>query len=87
MLADKDIYLRIIDNHPFKLSPEEAEYRKSEGPERCDKCIHFYVRKTDGFTVCEVVRPTEDGNEEPISPNYVCRFTTDDGENFPLLDE
>jgi hypothetical protein len=84
MNADKDIYLRVMEDRPFKLSAEEVDYRKSEGSERCGGCAHFYQRKIDGHTVCEVFRPEDDDN---IIENYVCNFWNDDNEHYPLLGE
>jgi len=83
---DKDTYDRMIENRPFKFNSEESEYAPSKGKERCDSCLHYFVRKLDEFVVCEVVRPTEDG-EESIIPNYKCKFFTPDGENYPLLED
>ena len=84
MIADKEIYLRILEDRPFKLSAEEVEYSPSKGKERCSACVHFYVRKVDEHTVCEIFRPE---NDENVAPNYKCRFWNDDNENYPLLDE
>lgn len=90
MIADKALYLRILDNRPLKLSPEEAEYRKAsagekEGGALCANCWHFFTRDADDFHVCEVVRPPEE-DEESIDPEYRCRFFTgDNGKTFPLL--
>ena len=82
----KDTYDRLLENRPFKLSPEEADYRPAEGTEKCGNCIHLFERVADEFKVCEVVRPDEDGIEA-IFPNYTCMFQTSDGENYPLLEE
>lgn len=86
MVASFELYKRILENRPLKLTPEEAEYGPGEGQEVCKNCMHFFIRKVDGFTVCEVVRP-EDEETEAIQPNYKCRFMTDDGENYPLLED
>ena len=82
----KETYERLLENRPFKLNPDEADYGPGEGEIVCKNCIHYFERKADGFAVCEVVRPDEDG-VEAIQPFYKCRFWTNDGENFPLLDE
>jgi hypothetical protein len=82
----KDTYDRLLENRPFKLNAEESEYGPAEGEQRCDRCVHFFTRKVDSFTVCEVVRPDEEGIEA-IQPGYKCMFWTDDGENYPLLAE
>lgn len=82
----KDTYDRLLENRPFKLSADEADYRKAEGPEKCAGCIHLFERRADHFLVCEVVRPDEDGIEA-IQPAYTCMFQTEDGQNYPLLKE
>lgn len=84
--VSKETYERLIDNRPFKLAPEEADYGPAKGEDQCQYCIHFFVRKVDGFTVCEIVRPDED-NVEAIIPNYKCMFFTHDGEEYPFLEE
>lgn len=82
----KDTYLRIIENRPFKLSPEEAGYEPADADYRCRDCMHFFTRRVDGFNVCEIVRPDDD-EVESIIPNYKCKFWTSDGEEHPLLEE
>lgn len=85
MIADKALYLRILDNRPVKFNAEEAQYRKSTGKEKCGGCAHFYTRNNDGHTVCEIFRP--EGEDENVKANYVCQFWNDDSEHFPLLEE
>ena len=78
---DFDTYERLIQNHPFKFSPEEVNYRKGEGDPRCKNCAHFFTRKLDGFTVCEIMRVSED-TDESVDPRYVCDFQND-GDEYP----
>ena len=87
MLISFDCYLRVADSRPFKLSPEEVDYRETDEKERCQSCIHFYLRKTDGYAVCEIMRDTKtDEDETPIDPLKVCSYFTKDGDNFPFIE-
>ena len=74
-------YKELIEDRPAKMTEEESAYQDAEGKESCGKCLHFFQRKIDGFGVCEVVRPDDDG---PVEPDYVCDFFTVDGDVFPL---
>jgi hypothetical protein len=83
--VSKDAYLRLIENRPYKFDAEEVNYREAEGDESCGDCQHFYTRKVDGYNVCEVFRDVTKKGENPIDPEKVCDFFTEDGEEFPLL--
>ena len=81
-----DTYDRLISDRPFKLSPEEVNYTKAKGTERCEYCVHFYNRVVDDWKVCEILRDIkDDDNEYPIKPDFRCDFFTTDNETFPLL--
>ena len=82
------LYRRVMDNRPFKMSRGEAGYRQAAEDEigagcHCRDCIHFFTRRVDGLNTCEIYRDEQD--EQSIEPNYVCRYFTADGEEFPLL--
>ncbi len=82
VMADLKDYKELMAETLVKFSPDEVNYRDAEGKERCDRCIHFFERKVDGWGMCEMVRPDKD---DPVSPDYVCKFYTRDGDEFPLL--
>lgn len=84
-LVSFDAYRRLVENRPFKFDEEQVNYRRSEGEEKCGGCAHFFTRSLDKFGVCEIFRPTK--GEESVLANMVCDFQTQDGENYPLLDE
>jgi hypothetical protein len=84
--VSKESYLRLVENRPYKFDREEVAYREGEGEEVCAKCVHFYLRKTDGYAVCEIFRDGEGRNEKPIDPAWTCSFHTVNGKDFPLLD-
>jgi hypothetical protein len=78
-------YEALVEDHPEKLSAEEVDYRDAEGEEKCKLCFHFFTQGGgDRRTVCEIFRPT--GEDENVDPNYVCRFFTEDMEEYPLLE-
>jgi hypothetical protein len=83
MPSERKAYDSMIADRPAKFDEDEVEYRMAEkkGP-RCGTCVHFFERKVDGFTTCEIFRPADDG---PVKENYVCDYWTEDGETFPLL--
>jgi hypothetical protein len=83
--VSKDMFERVIANRPFKLDEDEVSYRKSEGDEACHDCVHFFERVKDKFHTCEIFRPT--GKQESVNPEYVCDFFTDNGTDFPLLED
>ena len=82
MTVSKDLYDRIVADRPFKLSADEVNFREGGSEAHCRGCVHYYVRKADGFTVCEIYRPEDDAM---IPADGVCDFFSEDGENFPLL--
>ena len=86
MSVEFESYERLLKNRPFKFSGDEVNFRAGENDARCDQCIHFFKRKLDGFTVCEIFRPEEE-SEEAVAPNYVCDFFTTDGEEYPFQEE
>lgn len=82
-----ELYREIINDRPKKLTESEVNYRESDSPvyaKRCRRCLHFFERALDGFSVCELMRPDSD---ESVEPDHVCDFFTRDGEDFPLLGE
>jgi hypothetical protein len=81
----KEMYDRLIENRPFKFAPEEVGYQKADDGNRCDTCIHFFLRKTDGFAVCEIMRDPD--GDESVIPNYRCMFQSSDGEEYPYIEE
>jgi hypothetical protein len=88
MTVSKDMYLRVIRNRPFKFSGEEVNYRDSEyEDECCGECFHFYTRNKDGYAVCEIFRDVSKKDEQPVKDQYVCDFFTEEGEEFPLLED
>lgn len=92
--VSKELYDRLIENRPFKLSAEEVNYRdatkhtkysflQTDDP-RCANCIHFYTREIDQHHTCELFRPEDD---ESVGEEYVCDFFSVDGKEFPLYIE
>jgi len=82
--VSKELYDRLIENRPLKLSEEEVSFRAPHDvEEKCSGCIHFFKRALDGFTTCEIFRPA---NDSSVDPAGVCDFFSVDGETFPLLD-
>jgi hypothetical protein len=79
-------YNHLIDDRPEKWLPDSVHYRPSDGEEKCRRCLHFYTRKLDGFGVCELIRDA-DTDEDGVDGDNVCDFYTQDGENFPLLED
>ena len=84
MTVSLSLYRRLMDNRPLKFNEDEVNFRKSDGDERCEGCVHYFTRGVDGYSVCEIYR--SDTEERSIPPDYVCDFHTTDGEKFPLLD-
>lgn len=84
MPVSKGLYDLVVESRPFKLGRVDVEYRKSDGPEYCKNCLHFYERRWDKFGVCEIFRD-EKTDEKGVNPEYVCSFQTPDGNDFPLL--
>ena len=80
-----ETYKRLLEDRPFKLAPDEVNYRAGE-EHHCSDCIHFFSRKVDGFHTCEVMRPDDDAVESIIA-NYVCDLYTSDGEEYPYQEE
>ena len=76
-------YTALTRDHPPKFNEEEVNYREAEGEEKCSGCLHFYTGEVAGRNVCEILRP----EGESIEPDYVCRFTTTDGQTYPLLEK
>lgn len=85
MTVSKESYLRLVENRPYKFDSEEVNYRKSDGEEACERCVHFFERLTDKFHVCEIFRPVK--GKETVDPEFVCDFFTADGESHPLLED
>lgn len=81
-LADYD---EVMGDRPYKLDQKAASYGPATSDHRCDRCMHFFLRKTDGMAVCEIVRPIPPDQEE-ILPEFRCKFFTEDGEDFPLYE-
>jgi len=84
-MIDFGTYERLLLNHPFKFGPDEVGYRKSDSDYTCANCAHFYTRKLDGFTVCEIMRPSEE-EIESVDPRWVCDFQND-GDEYPFQEE
>jgi tRNA U54 and U55 pseudouridine synthase Pus10 len=78
--VSKELYLRLLEDRPFKLNEEESNYRKSDTKEECGNCSHFFERVVDEFHTCEVVRKLDDSS---IEGDYVCNFWTDGKESKP----
>lgn len=84
-LVTFDEYKDLLEDRPTKFKVEQVEYQKASKDEpHCQDCAHFFVRRIDGFSVCEILRTDDDRG---IFPNYRCRFQTDNGEDYPLLEE
>jgi len=84
-MIDKREYDKLIAERPRKFTPNEVGYRKAPrgSEQRCENCGHFYVRKVDGFTTCEIMRSAET-DEKGVDPKYLCNWWTRDGEDHPL---
>lgn len=80
--ASMEDYEHLFADRPYKFDQQASNYHRATAQEpRCDSCMHFFQRKLDGHTVCEVVRPVP---EEVIYPEFTCKFQTADGMKFPL---
>lgn len=85
--VSKDAYERCIENRPFKFAPNEVNYHEyDDKDQRCETCVHFFNRVKDDWKTCEILRIVKKKDEEPIDPEYVCSFWTEDGQEFPLLE-
>ena len=71
--VSKESYERLLRDRPYKFDEEEVNYRDGEGEDVCATCIHFFTRKVDGYSTCEIFRPSDDS---PVDPDYVCDFHT-----------
>jgi len=86
MKATREQYEELIQNRPDKFTPEQVDYAPANSNKlRCGRCLHFFTRNRDGFHVCEILR-SEQIDADGINPFYDCRFFTEDGEHFPLLE-
>lgn len=82
-----EMYDNLMAARPYKFGPEDVGYIKSEDENKCEGCVHFYTRATDGYNVCELIRiVVDDDNEKPIEADYRCDFFTETGSKFPYLD-
>lgn len=79
-----EAYKELVEDRPRKWSEEDVNYRKAEGKEECERCIHFFERRIDKFGVCELMR-SERTDEDGVNPEWTCSFFTKDGKTFPLL--
>ena len=84
--ATLEDYEELMNMAPMKFDQYAANYHRAKaGEPRCDQCVHFFGRagdiKVNQYHVCEIVRPVP---EEEILPEWTCKFTTADGENFPM---
>jgi hypothetical protein len=75
-------YQDLLADRPTKFGPEEVDYEEASGPERCRRCIHFFENLVRPASTCEIVRLEGD---KDIKADWVCKFWTADGEEFPLL--
>lgn len=85
-LVTIDEYRALVEDHPVKFSAEQVGFKKgddqTDSVNVCGSCFHYY--RGMYHNVCEIFRPT-DG--ELIAPLDQCKFWSNDGENFPLLDQ
>lgn len=79
-IVSKELYDRLMENRPFKLSASEVNYGESDSDNRCDNCVHFYTRVVDDFHTCEIFRPSDD---ETVEPSYVCDYWNDGTNSEP----
>lgn len=80
-------YDRLVSDRPFKFEPEEVNYREGAGEELCKRCVHFFSRAVDGWTVCEILRDVKtDDEEDQIKANWVCDFWTSNNKDYPLYE-
>lgn len=83
-----ELYDRLLQDRPFKFAAEDVNYTDSTDEYHCKGCVHFYTRKIDGWSVCEILRDVQsDDDEKPIDPEWRCDFWTSNGTAFPYLDE
>ena len=70
-------------NRPQKFSPEEVGFVRVDPPgiTICGSCAHYWRNPYDG-AVCEIMRFAD---ERRIPEYAACRFYTNDGSSFPLL--
>ena len=87
-MADLSDYLKVLEDRPWKMNAEDVEY--GPAPEgsymRCANCIHYFGRRIDGFTTCEIFRDLET-DTNGVRPDFRCKFYTIDGDVHPLLEE
>ncbi len=69
-----------------KFSPEDVGYEKAPSGSafRCASCVHGYSRHSDGFAICEIMRPKGD---DPIQSDWRCLYWSADGYVYPLSEE
>lgn len=77
-------YERLLNDRPFKFTPQQVGYEEGEGEYHCVSCAHFFLRPIDRHTVCEIMR-SPDIDREGVNPQWVCQYYTADGGSFPLL--
>ncbi len=81
-LAD---YQELLKDRPFKWTDKDVAYRDADSFDmRCERCFHFYERRKDRFSVCEIMRSGKT-DQVGVNPDYVCDFFSPDGNKFPLI--
>jgi len=87
-MAELNDYIKILEDRPKKMNAEEVEYEPAvEGSFfRCASCLHYFGRRIDGFTTCEIFRD-EQTDREGVRPDFRCKFWTSDGTVHPFLGE
>ena len=87
-MADLAEYRKLLEDRPEKFKADDVEYEPAPAGSvlRCASCIHFFARRVDNFTTCEIFRdPETDANG--VRPDFRCKFYTSDGDVHPLLME
>lgn len=83
-VVSKEEYLELLDDRPFKFTPEQVNFREAldyEPP--CCSCVHWHYAPMRNTAVCEVMRPPQ----EHVPSHWTCVFHTTDMEHYPLLEE
>ena len=78
-------YDDLMADRPRKFDADQVGYRKAPrgSEQRCENCMHFYTRKVDGLTTCEIFR-NDDTDEAGVNPKYLCDWWSRDGTDHPL---
>lgn len=82
--ADYERYFKT--EHLHKFSPEEVGFVEHCGMAgrgfSCSGCRHWFINQVSGWTPCEIMTR----GKLPVPGGAICRFWTNDGKRYPLVD-